>query len=135
MCVCVCVCGAHVFVDVLKINQNKHTKFGLIVNDPSLHTVQLDMVAKPVNAHKGIKEYYKHSIPPTCFGCSCGHPHRGVLQRMDTSRYIRETRQHSCGSLIFVLVCPLTVVLPCVSMPVFKWIKLYVNSNKIVKFY
>jgi hypothetical protein len=33
-----------------------------------------DMVMKPTNVHKGIKEYYKHSITATYFGHSCGHP-------------------------------------------------------------
>ena len=87
-CVCVCVC---VCVDVLKINQNKQTNFSLTVNDPSLCTEQLGMVAKTVNARKCIKEYYKHGIPPICFSCSCDHPPVGVLQSMDTSSYIRET--------------------------------------------
>jgi len=114
-CVCVYVC---VCVDALKINQNKQTNFGLILNYPSLCTDQLDMVAKPVNSCKCIKEYYKHDIPPICCSCSCDHPPVGVLQSMDMSRYIRETWQHSCDCSIFVLVCPLTVILPCVSMSV-----------------
>ena len=80
-----------VYVDVLKINQNKQTNFGLILNDPSLHIVQLDMVAKPVNAHKCIKEYYKQGTPFTCFDCSCDHPPEGVFHRMDTSTYTRHT--------------------------------------------
>jgi hypothetical protein len=84
--VCVCVC-----LDVLKINQNKQSNFGLILNYPSLCTEQLHMVAKPVNSCKCIKEYYKHGIPPICFSCSCDHPPVGVLQSMDMSRYIRET--------------------------------------------
>jgi len=29
--------------------------------------------------------YYKHSIPPTRFGHSCGHPQEGALQKMDIS--------------------------------------------------
>jgi len=82
----VCVC-----VNVLKINQNKQTNYGLILNDPSLCIEQLDMVPKPVNACKCIKEYYKHGIPPTCFDCSCDHPPIGVFQSMDTSRYTRQT--------------------------------------------
>jgi hypothetical protein len=117
-CVCVCVCGACVCVHVLKVNQNKYTNFGLILNDQSLLTKQLDMVVKPVNACMCIKEYYKHGIPPTCFGCSCDHLQLGVLKSMVTLRYIRETWQHSCDCLIFVLVCPLTAILPCVSMSV-----------------
>jgi hypothetical protein len=47
------------------------------------------MIAKPRNARKCMKVYYKHIIPPTCFGHSCGHPEGGALQRMDTSRYYK----------------------------------------------
>jgi hypothetical protein len=36
-----------------------------------------------------MKVYYKHSIPPTYFGHSCGNPQGGVLQRMDTFRYYK----------------------------------------------
>ena len=45
---------------------------------------QLDMLAK-TNTRNCMKVCYKHSIPPTCFGHSCGHPHGGALQRKDTS--------------------------------------------------
>jgi len=33
--------------------------------------------------------YDKRSIPPTCFGHSCGHLQGGALQTMDTSRYYK----------------------------------------------
>ena len=44
------------------------------------------VVGKPKSAHKCIKIYI-HSMPPTCFGHSCGHPQVGALQRIDTSKY------------------------------------------------
>jgi len=31
--------------------------------------------------------YYKHSMPPTCYGHSCGHPNGEALQSIDMSRY------------------------------------------------
>lgn len=47
----------------------------------------LDMVSKPTNTQKCIKVTYKHSMPPTCYGHSCGHPKGEALQRIDMSRY------------------------------------------------
>jgi hypothetical protein len=43
------------------------------------------------NARKCIKVYYTHSIPPTCFGHSCGHLHGDALQTISTSKYYRST--------------------------------------------
>jgi len=39
--------------------------------------------------------YYKHSIPPVCFGHSCGLPVGGELHRMDTSRYYKSSRTNA----------------------------------------
>ena len=48
----------------------------------------LNMVRKPKNIYKCIKESYEHSIPATCFGHS---PHGGALQRMDMT-YVCRTK-------------------------------------------
>jgi len=41
------------------------------------------MVTNPTNAYRRMSTlHYKHSIPPTCFGQSFGHPHGGALQRI-----------------------------------------------------
>jgi hypothetical protein len=52
----------------------------------------LDMVSKPTNIHECIKVIYNHSMPPTCYGQSCGHPKGEELQRIDISRYYEGLR-------------------------------------------
>ena len=47
----------------------------------------LDMTSQPTNAHKCMKVYNKHHIPPTCFGRSCGHFQGCALKRTDKSKY------------------------------------------------
>jgi len=32
------------------------------------------------NAYEYLLWYYKHSMPPTCYGHSCGHPQEGALK-------------------------------------------------------
>jgi len=47
------------------------------------------MISKTTNTHKCMRVYYKHRIPPTFFGHSCGHPQGGALKWTDTSKYHR----------------------------------------------
>ena len=47
-----------------------------------------NVVGKPRSVHECIKLYI-HSMPPTCFSHSCGHPQVGALQRIDTSKYCK----------------------------------------------
>jgi len=47
----------------------------------------LDMTSQPTNAHKCMKVYNTHCIPPTCFSHSCGHFQGCALKRMDKSKY------------------------------------------------
>jgi hypothetical protein len=61
------------------------------------------MVAKPTITHKCKDVYYKHSIPPTCFGHSCGHPKGDALQKMDTSRYCKKFVEQ-CTYVTYILL-------------------------------
>jgi hypothetical protein len=44
------------------------------------------MILKTTNTHKCVRVYYKHGIPPTFSGHSCGNPQGGALKRTDTSK-------------------------------------------------
>jgi hypothetical protein len=46
-------------------------------------------ILKPTNAHKCMKVYCTHCMPPTCFGHSCGHLQGDALQRIHTSKGYR----------------------------------------------
>ena len=45
----------------------------------SIEAKRLGMISKPTNASKRIEEYYKHIIPPTCFGHTCDHRQGGAF--------------------------------------------------------
>jgi len=52
------------------------------------------MITKQTDVRKIMKyiihtHKHTHSIPPTCFGHSCGHPRGSALQRIDTSKCYR----------------------------------------------
>ena len=61
-----------------------------ILNNPWLCTEQLDMVMTPTNVQKCL--YYIHSMAPTCFDHSCGHPQEGALQRVQPM--VKKTLQY-----------------------------------------
>jgi hypothetical protein len=52
-------------------------------------STELDTIKKTTNAHKCMKVYFTHRIPPTCFGQSCGHLEGSALRRIDTRKYYR----------------------------------------------
>ena len=43
-----------------------------------------DVAIKPPNAHNTLKRvlHFKHTVPATCFGQSCGYLRGGALERM-----------------------------------------------------
>ena len=42
------------------------------------------MILKPTKVLKCIKVSYKHNMPPTCLGHSCGHPQGGGISMQPT---------------------------------------------------
>ena len=64
----------------------------LVLNNFKLSITVHSAIRKDIktkNAHKNIKVYYIHRIPPTCFGQSCGHLQGGALQSIHKSKYCR----------------------------------------------
>ena len=66
-----------------RYKQYRHTV--QILSDPYACMKQLGVIWESTNTHKCMKIYYTHRVTATCFGHSCGHLQRGVLER---NRYV-----------------------------------------------
>lgn len=61
------------------------------------------LVAKPTITHKCTEVYYKHSIRPTCFSHSCGHPKGDALKKMGNI-VILQTFVEQCTDVTHILL-------------------------------